>query len=177
MEDTEYIVEEFVLSIFVRVEKEERTCDEITKTQAMDFNRTSHFIELLTMFHELTEEWLERCKYFLITTTEKYCKWKAANIMKCLKEGKVPERGNPFSKDGDEEVKGGGEGTDEFSAGPSANSIPPPLVSQPGGPNMGEPSSNPYGNVGAPASQPQVPQFNPAPQQPPSYQPPPPVQP
>lgn len=35
-------------------------------------------------------EWQER---------DKYCKFKAGNILKCLKTGEEPKRGNPFVKE------------------------------------------------------------------------------
>jgi hypothetical protein len=45
----------------------------------------------------MEEEWKER---------EKYSKYKAATILKCLKSGEVPKRGNPFAKEEEkEEVK------------------------------------------------------------------------
>lgn len=60
----------------------------------MDFKRCSDFIALLTCFGALESEWQER---------EKYCKYKAATILKALKNGEQPPRGNPFAPD--EEVK------------------------------------------------------------------------
>lgn len=39
------------------------------------------------MFGALSEEWEQR---------RKYCVYKAGTIMKCLKSGEVPPRGNPF---------------------------------------------------------------------------------
>jgi len=41
------MVENFVTSVFTNVDKEERTCETITKKNAQDFNRCSHFIMLL----------------------------------------------------------------------------------------------------------------------------------
>jgi len=42
------------------------------------------------MFGPLEQEWLER---------EKYCKFKAGIILKCIKTGEEPPRGNPFAKE------------------------------------------------------------------------------
>ncbi len=52
----------------------------------MDFKRCSDFIALLTCFGPLEPEWVER---------EKYCKFKAGTILKALKNGEQPARGNP----------------------------------------------------------------------------------
>ena len=88
-----YIVENFVLSQFTMVDKEERTCETITKSNALAFNRCSHFIMLLDMFDGLyDDEWESR---------RKYCVYKAGNILKCLKSGTQPPRGNPNDPNND----------------------------------------------------------------------------
>lgn len=89
-DEHKYEVENFILSVFAKTDKEERTCETITKKNALDFKRCGDFIELLTLFGELEPEWKER---------EKYCKYKAATILKCLKNGEEPPRGNPFAKE------------------------------------------------------------------------------
>jgi len=43
-DDLKYTVENFVLAMFAKCDKEERTVETITKQNAMDFNRCSHFI-------------------------------------------------------------------------------------------------------------------------------------
>jgi vacuolar protein sorting-associated protein VTA1 len=59
-----FVVENFVTSIFTNVEREERTCEEITKKNAVDFNRTSHFIMLLSIFDGCYDDtWEQRRKY------------------------------------------------------------------------------------------------------------------
>lgn len=75
-----YVVESFTTSVFTNIEKEERTCEEITKKNAQDFNRCSHFIMLLSIFEECYEEgnWEEK---------RKYCVFKAGTILKSLKAG------------------------------------------------------------------------------------------
>jgi len=70
------------------VDKEERTCETVGKQHAMEFKRCGDFIALLNSFGEIPPEWQER---------EKYCKYKAGTILKCLKNGEVPPRGNPFA--------------------------------------------------------------------------------
>jgi Vta1 like len=71
-------VENFVLSVFAKVDKDERTCETITKQNAMDFKRCSDFIGLLNLLGEMDPDWKER---------EKYCKYKAGTILKCIKNG------------------------------------------------------------------------------------------
>jgi hypothetical protein len=43
-EEHHYQVENFVLSFFAKVDKEERTCEKITKQNAVDFKKVSDFI-------------------------------------------------------------------------------------------------------------------------------------
>jgi hypothetical protein len=93
-EDQKIQIENFCLSVFAKVDKDERTCETVTKANALDFKRCSDFIALLSMFGEMDPEWKER---------EKYCKYKAGTILKCLKNGEVPQRGNPFAPE--EEAK------------------------------------------------------------------------
>ena len=57
-EDLKYHVENWVLSKFAQIDKEERTAEEITKKHAMEFKRTADFIAILELFEEtFTEEW------------------------------------------------------------------------------------------------------------------------
>jgi len=56
-EETKYQVENFILSVFAKVDKDERTAEKITKQHAVDFNRCGHFIALLTCFGPLDAEW------------------------------------------------------------------------------------------------------------------------
>lgn len=86
-EDHRYQVENFVLSVFAKVDKDERTCEKVTKNNAIDFKRCGDFISMMTIFGELEPEWQER---------ERFCKYKAGTILKCLKNGEEPPRGNPF---------------------------------------------------------------------------------
>lgn len=54
--DHSSVVENFVTSIFTMIEKEERTVETITKKHALDFNRTSHFIMLLSIFDGIYDD-------------------------------------------------------------------------------------------------------------------------
>lgn len=86
-------VENFVLSVFTNVEKEERTCEKVTKKNAQDFNRCSHFIMLLSVFDGTYDDaWEEK---------RKYCVYKAGTILKAIKNGEEPYRGNPNDPDND----------------------------------------------------------------------------
>jgi len=80
-------VNNFVLTVFAKADKEEREVETITKKQAIDFKRVSDFVQILTLFGELDPDMEEK---------RKYCVFKAGSIMKALKEGKQPDfRGNP----------------------------------------------------------------------------------
>jgi len=92
-EDHRYVVENFVTSVFTNTDKEERTCETITKKNAQDFNRCSHFIMLLSQFGDTyTDDWEEK---------RKYCVFKAGTILKALKNGEEPPRGNPADPEND----------------------------------------------------------------------------
>ena len=85
-----------MLSVFAKIDKEERTCDKVGKIHALDFKRCSDFIQMLNIFGKLEQEWQER---------DKYCKYKAATILKCLKTGEEPPRGNPFVQEEETKVE------------------------------------------------------------------------
>ena len=88
-EEHRYVVESFITSSFTNADKDERTCETITKKNAIDFNFCNHMIELMGMFGpEAIEEggWADK---------KKYCQFKAASILKAIKAGQQPPRGNP----------------------------------------------------------------------------------
>ena len=87
-EDMQVAVENFVLSVFASADKDERTCETVGKPQAVAFKRAGDFIMILSLFGEMSPEWQER---------RKYCVYKAGTIMKGLKTGEMPPRGNPFA--------------------------------------------------------------------------------
>jgi hypothetical protein len=47
------------MSVFAKTDSEERTCETVTKKNAIDFNRAGHFINLLSLCNngEVSEEW------------------------------------------------------------------------------------------------------------------------
>lgn len=79
-DDHRYVVENFAAGIFTNADKDERTCETITKKNAVDFNTASHFIMLLSMFGTAYDDgnWEEK---------RSYCVFKAGTIMKALKVG------------------------------------------------------------------------------------------
>lgn len=83
-------MENFVLSVFAKIDKEDRTDPTITKNHALSFKRCGDFIQVLSLFGQLEPEWAERAKY---------CNFKAGIILKCLKNGEEPPRGNPFAQE------------------------------------------------------------------------------
>lgn len=74
--------------MFAKIDKEDRTDPTITKNHALSFKRCGDFIQILTLFGQIEPEWAERGKY---------CNFKAGIILKCLKNGEEPPRGNPFA--------------------------------------------------------------------------------
>ena len=79
-------VENFIMSMFAKIDKEDRTDPQITKNHALSFKRCGDFVQILSLFGEMEPEWRERGKY---------CNFKAGIILKCLKNGEEPPRGNP----------------------------------------------------------------------------------
>ncbi|GAN08445.1 vacuolar protein sorting-associated protein VTA1 homolog isoform X1 [Mucor ambiguus] len=78
-------VENFALKIFINADNEDRAGKSSKKT-AKTFLAASIFLELLKTFGELDSETEAKIKY---------SKWKAADIMKALREGRVPTPGPP----------------------------------------------------------------------------------
>ena len=56
-DDMQTAVENFVISVFARAEKDDLTCETIGKTQAVAWRRAGHFIDVITVFGPLTPEW------------------------------------------------------------------------------------------------------------------------
>jgi len=59
-EDHKPEIENFLLSVFAKADKEERTDPQITKNHALSFKRCGDFIEILNMFGPMENEWQER---------------------------------------------------------------------------------------------------------------------
>ena len=95
-DDLKVHVENFIMSVFATTDKDERTCETITKKNAIDFKRCGDFIMILTLFGELDTDWTDR---------KKFCTYKAGTIMKALKAGEQPPRGNPFAPEEEKPVE------------------------------------------------------------------------
>lgn len=72
-----------------------------------------------------------RKKYFLLNIIVKYCKLKAANILKCLKQGIEPPRGNPNNPDPPPSAETKAPDTNPGAGNPPSMNIPKPPVSDP----------------------------------------------
>ncbi|KAI9359469.1 Vta1 like-domain-containing protein [Pilaira anomala] len=78
-------VENFALKVFLNADNEDRS-GKASKKTAKTFLAASIFLELLKTFGELDPE---------VEAKIKYSKWKAADIMKALREGRTPTPGAP----------------------------------------------------------------------------------
>ena len=99
-EDTKCELEEyetFLNDFFTKVDKEDRFGIVSMKT-VLKFLMLNDFIKVLDSFgpENLNDE-MKKC--------QKYCKWKAIDILKSLKKGEIPHRGGPHEKDNDDELK------------------------------------------------------------------------
>ncbi|KAJ1921197.1 hypothetical protein H4219_000796 [Mycoemilia scoparia] len=77
--------ENFALKIFARADTEDRD-GKATKVTARNFLISSQFLEVMAVFGELEQGSQEKVKY---------AKWKATDIVKCIKEGRRPNPGPP----------------------------------------------------------------------------------
>ncbi|ORZ01184.1 Vta1 like-domain-containing protein [Syncephalastrum racemosum] len=78
-------VENFALKVFLNADNEDRS-GKASKKTAKTFLAASVFLELLKTFGEIDPE---------VEGKIKYAKWKAADIMKALREGRTPTPGAP----------------------------------------------------------------------------------
>ncbi|CAO3626921.1 unnamed protein product [Cunninghamella echinulata] len=78
-------VENFALKVFLSADNEDRSGNASKKT-AKTFLASSVFLELLKVFGEVDAE---------VEGKIKYAKWKAADIMKAIREGRTPIPGAP----------------------------------------------------------------------------------
>ena len=135
--------EKFVTILFVSADNDDRT-DGSTKLTAQKFLILSYFIEAMNVFGELPPDWVEK---------RKYCKWKAADILKAIKKGERPLPGGPNEREGAQLPPPVEERKQESMKGPEGNFNPiPPPRSQP------EPSFKPE-----PAFKQEPPVFKPEP--------------
>ncbi|KAI9139132.1 Vta1 like-domain-containing protein [Paraphysoderma sedebokerense] len=107
-------VENFALKIFLNADNEDRAGKASRKT-AKTFLAASIFLELLKNFGDLEPETKEKIKY---------SKWKAADIMKALKEGRQPTPGPPGEQQVDEVNLNPQSGAPSSMDQPPSSSIP-----------------------------------------------------
>ncbi|CDH49572.1 late endosome to vacuole transport-relatedprotein [Lichtheimia corymbifera JMRC:FSU:9682] len=87
-------IENFALKVFMNADNEDRA-GKASKKTAKTFLASSIFLELLKSFGELDPE---------VEAKIKYAKWKAADITKALREGRVPTPGAPGDKEEEREA-------------------------------------------------------------------------
>ncbi|CAM9266339.1 unnamed protein product, partial [Chrysoparadoxa australica] len=84
-EDGKSICTEFALDVFGKADEEDRA-GFADKGTARTFYAAGAFLEILQQFGELDED---------MAAKKKYCKWKAADLLKAFKEGRQPTPGAP----------------------------------------------------------------------------------
>jgi hypothetical protein len=96
---------EFLQSSFNNVDDEDRN-GEVTVTTSYNFKLLGDLIDVLTQWGPIPDEWQKKSKNIkklnIFKILEKYSKFKALDIFKCLKQGIAPKRGGP--KEADDEV-------------------------------------------------------------------------
>ncbi|KAJ3279342.1 hypothetical protein HK104_001544 [Borealophlyctis nickersoniae] len=129
-------IENFALKIFYNADNEDRNGNGSKKT-AKTFLAASIFLELLKVFGEVDAEVQEKIRY---------AKWKAADIIKAIKEGRTPTPGPPG---GDAQTKETGPTSSTPGAfpWPAAGSSETPESSYPG---HGYAPTDPYAQLPPP---------------------------
>lgn len=85
-DEGEQIVYKFAMDVFARADAEDRGPSGAGKATARTFYAASVFMDTLKQFGERGDEVDEKCRY---------AKWKAADILKAIKEGRAPAAGGP----------------------------------------------------------------------------------
>jgi len=107
-DESKFLCTKFADKIFDKADMEDRA-GEANKNTARTFYATASFLEILQQFHEEnddSEEFVEQKKKAV------YCKWKATEILKAIKEGRTPtpgsygEENNHDGQQNEEEVGG-----------------------------------------------------------------------
>ncbi|EEY66038.1 vacuolar protein sorting-associated protein VTA1 [Phytophthora infestans T30-4] len=88
-EEGKEICEDFAMEIFSKADDEDRA-GMATKSTARTFYAAGTFFDILSQFGDLSEDVVEK---------RRYCKFKAATILKAIKEGKTPTPGPPEGLD------------------------------------------------------------------------------
>ncbi|KAG1234079.1 hypothetical protein G6F68_002826 [Rhizopus microsporus] len=122
-------IENFALKIFLNADNEDRA-GKASKKTAKTFLAASVFLELLKTFGDIDSE---------VEAKIKYAKWKAADIMKALREGRQPTAGPPIDESEQQEqvpsISEFPSPPSNFTAPlPSANNQPPDVPAAPAAP-------------------------------------------
>ncbi|CAH0517929.1 unnamed protein product [Peronospora belbahrii] len=88
-EEGKEICEDFAMEIFSKADDEDRA-GMACKSTARTFYAAGTFFDLLNQFGEISKDVVEK---------RRYCKYKAATILKAIKEGKTPTPGPPEEMD------------------------------------------------------------------------------
>ncbi|CEG39439.1 hydroxyproline-rich glycoprotein [Plasmopara halstedii] len=88
-EEGKEICEDFATEIFSKADDEDRA-GKANKSTARTFYAAGTFFDILTQFGDIPEDIVEK---------RRYCKYKAATILKAVKEGKTPTPGPPEGLD------------------------------------------------------------------------------
>lgn len=91
--------EKFLENMFFNVDDEDRNGEVTMKTSA-SFKLLGELIDVMSQWGSLSEGWNKKSKNILLNL-EKYCKFKALDIFKCLKAGQAPKRGGPKEEEDD----------------------------------------------------------------------------
>eukprot|EP00636_Phaeomonas_parva_P015897 CAMPEP_0118879960 /NCGR_PEP_ID=MMETSP1163-20130328/19617_1 /TAXON_ID=124430 /ORGANISM="Phaeomonas parva, Strain CCMP2877" /LENGTH=175 /DNA_ID=CAMNT_0006816225 /DNA_START=241 /DNA_END=764 /DNA_ORIENTATION=+ len=95
-EEGKMIMEKYVMGIFDVADEEDRS-GAATKITAKRFYAASTFIDAMKQFGELDDALAQK---------QKYAKFKAADIIKAIKEGRRPTPGNPMAEEENVQVFG-----------------------------------------------------------------------
>ncbi|POM71550.1 Vacuolar protein sorting-associated protein VTA1 [Phytophthora palmivora] len=88
-EEGKEICEDFAMEIFSKADDEDRA-GMANKSTARTFYAAGTFFDILNQFGDISEDVVEK---------RRYCKYKAATILKAIKEGKTPTPGPPEGLD------------------------------------------------------------------------------
>ncbi|RMX69355.1 hypothetical protein DD238_001336 [Peronospora effusa] len=96
-EEGKEICEDFAMEIFSKADDEDRT-GIATKSTARTFYAAGTFFDILHQFGDISED-VSKWSGTVVQEKRRYCKYKAATILKAIKDGKVPTPGSPEEMD------------------------------------------------------------------------------
>uniref|UniRef100_A0AAV1VLF6 Vta1/callose synthase N-terminal domain-containing protein n=1 Tax=Peronospora matthiolae TaxID=2874970 RepID=A0AAV1VLF6_9STRA len=116
-EEGKEICEDFALEIFTKADDEDRA-GIANKSTARTFYAAGTFFDILNQFGDTSDDVVEK---------RRYCKYKAATILKAIKEGKTPIPGSPDEMD----LNNVGDGNDDTLPAATSVSLTMPTPSSP----------------------------------------------